>query len=496
MNQPVQTIKINAITIPPRLRKEVNNINSLAESIRELGLLQPIGLTEDKVLIYGFRRLSAHLHLGLDEIRYITAKEVPEDERLEMEFAENHEREGFTWWEEALSILRIYREKKKRGAIEGWSWGQRQAADLFKMSTGNVNLILAVAQRLESELTIPEAQRKYFRFSSCNEAYRLGILGEEEELANRILAEKARANVNEGVDLTVESNNITSPFISLSDLQLDEQKKKYLSNPLNKPEDFETYITERQQTRSAIENTCYLSNKIIHDDCIHFMNLSENIGRFDHIITDPPYAIDMNMLKEMNDIEKVEAEHEVEPNKELLKKFFPAAFKCTKEQAFVITCCDISVWQLMYDASTQAGFRVQRWPYIWRKVNQSVSNGAAHCNFTKDFELVMISRKENTSLASKRGTSFTDAGNGEVTRLLSHPFSKPFELSRDLIEAVSLPNQTILDPFAGGGSIVLQALRMGRFITAVEMNDNHYNNLLENLKREYYLKLNPNFTFK
>ena len=198
----------------------------------------------------------------------------------------------------------------------------------------------------------------------------------------------------------------------------------------------------------------------------------------------------------LRDLDRVVDAHQVEENLALFERFFPAAWKCTKEKAFVILCCDVMVWQHMYILATKVGFAVQRWPVIWRKVNQSVMNNCAGYNTTKDYEIVMLCRKPGTTLATKLNTSIIEASNAQVTKETNHPFAKPYELTAKLVEAATLEGQLILEPFAGGGSMVLQMLKQKRHVVAVEKEEHHYNILLENVKRLHYLKLNPRFIFK
>jgi len=53
-------INISKIKIDNRHRKEMGDIEGLAQSVEELGLLQPIGITPDNRLIFGERRLRAY----------------------------------------------------------------------------------------------------------------------------------------------------------------------------------------------------------------------------------------------------------------------------------------------------------------------------------------------------------------------------------------------------------------------------------------------------
>ncbi len=60
--------KIADITVGHRFRKDMGDIDALANSIQANGLLQPIGITPDLQLVFGGRRLKACQSLGLTEI--------------------------------------------------------------------------------------------------------------------------------------------------------------------------------------------------------------------------------------------------------------------------------------------------------------------------------------------------------------------------------------------------------------------------------------------
>lgn len=64
----LQFISVSEITVGPRIRKKLANIDGLASSMSELGLLQPILITQDKVLLAGYRRLTAAKKLGWKRI--------------------------------------------------------------------------------------------------------------------------------------------------------------------------------------------------------------------------------------------------------------------------------------------------------------------------------------------------------------------------------------------------------------------------------------------
>src|SRR5882762_739876 len=61
-------MRIDAIKIEGRFRRNMGDISALAESIREIGLLHPVVVTPDGKLIAGQRRLEACQLLGWTDI--------------------------------------------------------------------------------------------------------------------------------------------------------------------------------------------------------------------------------------------------------------------------------------------------------------------------------------------------------------------------------------------------------------------------------------------
>ena len=58
----------SAITVGTRFRKDLGSLDDLMDSIRTVGLLQPIVIDQGNRLIVGERRLQACLALGMDDV--------------------------------------------------------------------------------------------------------------------------------------------------------------------------------------------------------------------------------------------------------------------------------------------------------------------------------------------------------------------------------------------------------------------------------------------
>lgn len=64
----LQEIEVSKIIVGERIRKDLGNIKELVQSIDLVGLLQPITITKQNILVFGQRRLEAVKELGLKTI--------------------------------------------------------------------------------------------------------------------------------------------------------------------------------------------------------------------------------------------------------------------------------------------------------------------------------------------------------------------------------------------------------------------------------------------
>lgn len=60
---------LDTITVGIRHRKDLGDIDELADSIKKIGMLQPITITPDGILVCGYRRLEALRRLGLRTVK-------------------------------------------------------------------------------------------------------------------------------------------------------------------------------------------------------------------------------------------------------------------------------------------------------------------------------------------------------------------------------------------------------------------------------------------
>jgi len=102
-------IPIKDIIVKKRIRKEMGDIEALAESLKRYGQISPIVISEKNVLIAGGRRLEAAKYLGWRSINAVISESSSELARLELEIEENMQRRDFNMEEVAEATKKLYR---------------------------------------------------------------------------------------------------------------------------------------------------------------------------------------------------------------------------------------------------------------------------------------------------------------------------------------------------------------------------------------------------
>lgn len=159
----VKSVPIEDIEIGERFRDDYGNLEELAESIKEFGLIQPISITQDYVLLAGGRRLQAAILAGLTSIPCVIHKTTEEVDNRELELQENIARKDFTWTERANLERKIFDLRKEKNP----NWTQRDQVEEFGGAKGSVSRRLQLAEiisavpELADSATEDEAWKKY-----------------------------------------------------------------------------------------------------------------------------------------------------------------------------------------------------------------------------------------------------------------------------------------------------------------------------------------------
>lgn len=106
-------LKINDVKVGQRVRDEYGDMEALAESIKDHGLLHPIVVDSDYNLIAGCRRLLACERIGLTEIEAKVLEDISEKELRVLELEENIRRKDLTELEKSKNLVELAEIKEQ-----------------------------------------------------------------------------------------------------------------------------------------------------------------------------------------------------------------------------------------------------------------------------------------------------------------------------------------------------------------------------------------------
>lgn len=141
-----RSVPLSSITISPdRQRKELAGIEELGASIARNGLINPILVTEDLVLVAGERRLTACRALGWTAIPVHFTSDLSPHELEILELEENVKRVDLSWQEHVSAVTRYHNICKQ----DNPSWTMADTAEALSVSPAQITRLLAVGKAME-----------------------------------------------------------------------------------------------------------------------------------------------------------------------------------------------------------------------------------------------------------------------------------------------------------------------------------------------------------
>lgn len=142
------SVELDSITVrEDRQRRDLGDLTDLRESIRRNGLIHPIVITREGILVAGERRLSACRQLGLTSISAQYADTLLPDELELIELEENVKRKDLSWQEHNSAISRFHALHK---AAAGDAWSIEHTAGALGLNKSAIYKHLAVAKEREA----------------------------------------------------------------------------------------------------------------------------------------------------------------------------------------------------------------------------------------------------------------------------------------------------------------------------------------------------------
>jgi len=469
---PLSDIVVNRSERIRRDPKEVaTNAATIADSIILVGPISPIMLNESNELIAGECRLEAYKLLGQTEVPFVRRINIDRAMELMIELDENTRRREMCWQDKALAINAVHDKETKMSADRKKQWSLRATGELVGQSHSYVRDCTIVA------LALRRNDQEIWDAKSFDQAKQI-LLGRKEQEAIKakalqsanvlVIQQPAKATKPTGI-ISIQLGNTTSPS-ALS-------------------------VTDTSPEKIRDMRTVQISDRLFNMDCVELMKTKMSPSSVDAIITDIPYGIDMDLMEDMHGIDQMRSTHDVAQNVELMKPFLEGAFRVLKDNTYLFFFFAQQHQEKLATWGREVGFSVLDWNLLWLKPH-SCKNNAPHINPTKSYEPVMVMKKGSPRLAKPMTRCHMECDNTADKKLQSNPFAKPLDfINQMILDPIHFPGMTILDPFAGGGSIVRACILRGCKIIACDIDKDRYPELENRVKDTYKVMLGGQVNF-
>ena len=424
----MKTLPLTAIKIDPKRQRQSfddEGSGELAGSIGSVGLLSPVILRIDENgefhLLAGERRFKAismlHTigqticHLGKQippgEIPYINFQELTQLEQQEIEYAENAYRKDLTWQENVAATERLHSLRVAQQAA-----AQQGTATPHSISDTTMEI-----------------------FGRSDGSYR----------------DTVRSSL-------VVSQHMTNPEVAKA------TSLKEATKIIKRIEE-----TKRHEHLASLVGAVSLSDrfKVYNAETLSWMK-DQPDGQFDVILTDPPYGMDAEAFGDaVGRMAGIEHAYDdgADSTRNLLAQCIPEWFRLAKEQAHLYIWCDIDMFCELREMCRLAGWWTFRTPLVNIKSEGGRVPWPEH-GPRRSYELCLFAVKGKKTVNTIRPDYFESRlseGN------FGHGAQKPVEAYVELLRRSTRPGDTVLDSFAGTGTIFPAAAELGLNAVGVEL---------------------------
>lgn len=403
----VHEVPIDSIVVPPdRIREEADDTWELAVSIRESGLLHPITIDDNNVLVAGYRRLQACKKLDMATIPAVMFSDLSPIQKRTLELEENIRRKQLTWQEEcrAKALLHKMLVEEHAQDVKGYqqaaTWTIRDTANLLRESAGKVSEDIQLAGYVDDE-TVGSRKSRVEALRTMKRVRELELLS---ELAKRM----THAEADEGPGI-------------------------------------------------------FALGRIELGDCRELMrNLSD--GSVHLIVTDPPYGVGIEDVRWSKGLGPY-IDLPPEDNASMVFESMREMWRVLADGCYLYIFCAAEFVADYRAALKDVGFGVMPRPLIWCKGRGSLTD--YQTQFSPAYETFLCAYKEpRRPLAIPLSDVFHYARPTERW----HKLERHVGLLSDLIKTSSSPGETVLDAYCGGGSTLVAAAKLFRRFIGFEID--------------------------
>ena len=387
MVESTRVLKLDDIVVESRFREDMGDVDELASSIAEKGLLEPILISPQKKLLAGGRRYIALRMLGITDLQpefyRVIGTETRLDE-LEIELVENIMRKDMEWPERAKLEEQIFEHKRAADP----EWTQDNHSTMLGQSPGSSSRRLALAKYIEAVPELAEARTE-------KEAWK-----QFGKLQETLLVQKMESVSKE--DHSQSFKWAEDHYIVGDALKLIEKVQNGVCNFAEVDPPYAISIDKRK-------------NKNIDSG---------------------------NQMREYNEIDSKEYP-------EFLAHIAAHTYRVMQDNTFTVWWFGMTWYPVVLKILRKAGFKVNDLPAMWYKpgVGQTSSPDTM---LGSSYEPFFIARKGMPKLR-KAGRSNVFNFNPVPASKKIHPTERPVELMSEILATFAYPNARCIVPFLGSG---------------------------------------------
>lgn len=470
---PTTLTRSQILGLPDRVRQTYTGIEDLAADIETMGLIHPLILRQSGDQFYladGGRRLTACDTIPYDTFYYsnccvqgkpgfIVVGDADQSPLMNLltEIAANHNREDIPWFEELPAIVKAWKLIEAEHHARGEEIAMRAFGGMLGVSYQDLRAAVAIWEAYQENPT------KFQEYTSVRQALQRCLRDAADTAARTHLAQASQTVVMPDVKVQPGLQPIAQLPVII------------------------TY--DPSETQDPDAQIVPISRMFRNVDSLSYMENSLPKGFVNHIFTDPDYCLSAETLStNSNNMEHGIAQTSVEQSMSDVKRFIVAAFNVVDDYGYCVYFFDLEHWEKLRDFSTSVGWRVQRWPLIWRK-SDFRSNASPQHNFTKNIETAMVLRKPGACLSEHQPSSCFDWPTGDAVRRFNHPFAKPTQVWRWFMQGITRKGDKFYDPFMGSASSIVAGIEHGLAPMGSELVEGHFANGQINIRVAYEKKL-------
>ena len=215
--------------------------------------------------------------------------------------------------------------------------------------------------------------------------------------------------------------------------------------------------------------------QLFHNDCLLLLKNFQD-SSIDLIVTDPPYPVTKKgcagntggMMKTKITMQgKIFTHNDID-----CAKYAPEFYRILKDGSHCYVMSNHVNLIKMLNTFTNVGFHFIKC-LIWNKGNKLMGRF-----YMSQFEYILFFRKGKGKQINHCGTSDILSIPNNKTKGIDgknlHDTEKPVELMKILIDNSSQPDEIVLDPFMGIGSVGIACKMLNRQFMGIELDENYY----------------------